>query len=706
MTDAVLHIDFESRSALDLPRYGLHNYARHPTTDVWCMAFAFDDEEVRFRGHNELACPTDVRRHVESGGAVFAHNAPFELEIWNPICVPRYGWPELRPEQTFCTMAMCYAMGLPGGLDDAAYALQSPHRKDAEGYALMMKYAKPWRTDPLKWMDENPQFTVAGKKYSGPDGLQKLYEYCKADVAAERELHKRLMPLSETERKVWLMDYAINQRGVKIDVPSAKAALKLVERIKERCDLELAQITQGHVTAASALPALKEWLAAKGYPVKSLDKNAVAEMLLDDGLPKDVRRAITLRSEAGKASTAKLNPMVECVGADDRLRGWAQYHGAATGRWAARKVQPHNLPRDVPKNAEVEKILAHIRAGDVDLIDMAYGPPMDVLSKCLRGFFIPEEGSVLIAGDYAGVEGRGVAWFAGEDWKVKAFRESDAGTGPGLYELAYARMFGVPVESVGPKSPERQIGKVGELAFGYQGSHGAARRMAPQQTKHLPDSTLDDWANRWRDAHSKVAGVRVYRPAKDEGDEPTFYRKGGAWKALQNAAIQAVLNPGETHEAGVHPVRFKVAGSFLWCLLPSGRAICYPYPKVLQGEYGPMLTYMTSPSTNDVSTGRILHDERNTGKWARISTYGGSLMENVIQAICRDLLVHILLWLHDNGARVVLHVHDEAVVEVALAKAEGARLAMQGRMCSPPAWAVGFPLYAQCQSMLRYGKGD
>lgn len=700
----ILHIDYESRGVLDLPRFGLHNYARHPDTAPWCMGYAFDDEPPELWTPcnavlHDNSLPVRVRDHVIKGGAVYAHNAPFELEIWNTICVPRYGWPELKPEQTFCTMAMAYAMGLPGALDDAAYALQSPHRKDAEGYALMMKYAKPWKAEPLQWMDENPKFTVAGKKYSGQEGLHKLYEYCKADVAAERELHKRLMPLSATERKVWLMDYAINQRGVKIDVASAKAALRLVEVIKGRCDAELAKVTEGAVTAASALPALKDWLAARGYPVKSLDKNAVAEMLLDDGLPADVRRAITLRSEAGKASTAKLSPMVECVGEDDRLRGWAQYHGAATGRWAARKVQPHNLPRDVPSTAEVEKILAHIRAGDIDLIDMVYGPPMEVLSKCLRGFFIPEDGHVLIAGDYANVEGRGVAWFSGEDWKVKAFREADAGTGPGLYELAYARMFGVDVKTVKNPSPERQKGKVAELAFGYQGGVGAARRMAPKETKALPDEVLDDWKDRWRDAHPKVSGIRTQ---KSDGD---WYRRGGVWKELQNAAIQAVLNPGETHEAGVHPVRFKVVGSFLWCLLPSGRAICYPYPKVLPGVYGPMLTYMTSPSTNDVSTGRILHDERNTAKWARISTYGGSLMENVIQAICRDLLVHLLLWLHEAGAKTVLHVHDEGVVEVLIEKAEGARRAMQAWMRSPPAWAVGFPLYAECEIMSRYGKG-
>lgn len=321
-----------------------------------------------------------------------------------------------------------------------------------------------------------------------------------------------------------------------------------------------------------------------------------------------------------------------------------------------------------------------------DIIDAIYGPPLEVLSNCLRGFMVPAPGHLLVVGDFASVEGRGVAWFSGEEWKLRAYRESDAKTGPGIYELAYAKAFRVPVESVKNPSFERQVGKTMELAFGYQGGVGAFQTMAKTLGVKVADDKAEEFKVGWRAAHPKVKQT---------------------WYDLQRAAINATLKPGEGYSAG-HPgrgVKFKAVGSFLWCLLPSGRALCYPYPKVLEGNFGPQLTYMKVPSPGAEDAGKIIHDEANRGNWARVKTYGGSLMENVIQAICRDLLVHVLLALHEAGARIVMHVHDEAVIEVAAGKAPGAHKELERLMSTAPAWAAGFPLMGEVKTMARYGKG-
>lgn len=684
-----LHIDFETRSELELRDVGLHRYARHPSTEPWCMAWALGEDEpqlwrreVQVDGYDEPfreGLRADAWNHVMEGGAVYAHNAPFELEIWNEIMVPRYGWPVLRPAQVYCTMAMAYAMGLPGALEDAALALGMSVLKDTEGRAIMLKFAKPWKREPTRWMDECPSFTVNGEKIDGKSALARLYEYCRQDVRVERELHKRLMPLSDTERKVWLLDYKINQRGVQIDIESAKAAITLAERTKEKCNAELACVTDGQVQAVTAVAALKEWAGTQGVEIDSLAKLEVVD-LLADGVPPSVQRALVLRQEAAKASTAKFDMMVERAGDDGRLRQMYQYHGAGPGRWAGRAVQTHNLPRDMPKPEVVEKILALVREGKDDAIDTIYGPPLTMISKCLRSFFVAPPGKKLISGDWSNVEGRGQAWFAGEEWKLKAFLAADAKIGPGIYELAYSRMFGVPIESVKNPSEERQIGKVSELAFGYAGGVGSFHTMAksyPEVSGKISDAQAEQFKQAWRSAHPKIAAV---------------------WKEIERAALNAVRHPGETYVCG-HPGRqakYKMVGSFLWCLLPSGRAICYPYPKILEGEYGPQLTYMTVPSQEDRKKGKIIADPKNSSNWARIATYGGALFNNIVQGTCRDFLADCMLRLDDAGLLIVLHTHDSVAGEVDEAKAAQSATLMERMMRQLPTWAGGFPLFAEC----------
>ena len=675
MVEPVLHIDFETRSAVDLREVGLHNYAGHKNTDVWCMAWAIGDMEPELWTPG-LPHPRNIAQHIAAGGHVYAHNAPFELAIWNNIMVRRYGWPELKPEQTYCTMAMCYAMGLPGSLEDAALAMGIDLKKDTEGRGLMLRMCRPRSITggEIIWWDDD-------------DRVQRLHEYCKQDVRVERELHKRLMPLSQRERQVWLMDYRINQRGVKVDVPVARAAVQMAQTVKVNYENQLAEITDGAAASVTALAPLKEWLAEQGchQALTGLAKADVAELLSLDGLTDKARAALTVRQEAGKASNAKFDVMMRQAGEDGRMRNLVQYHGAGTGRWAGRAVQVHNLPRKMPDAEQVERIMELVEKGEHDAIDAIYGPPLSVVSSCLRSFFIADTGKRLVAGDFSNVEGRGQAWFSDEQWKIDAFKAADTKTGPGIYELAYSRMFGIPVEKIQNPSEERQIGKTAELAFGYQGGVSSFHVMGKAYGVKVSDAKADEFKEAWRAAHPKVVAT---------------------WYAIQKAAISAVQNQDKIFECGAagREAKFRVVGSFLWCRLPSARVVCYPYPKLMEGSYGPQLTYMTSTSQDDRKKGRILRDPQNSANWARVATYGGSLFNNIVQGMCRDILAEIMLKMEESELPVVLHVHDEAVAEVHTDAAEEQRMRMQRIMRTPPAWAAGFPLWADCKVMRRYGK--
>lgn len=676
-----IFLDFETRSAADLKAVGLANYAAHPTTDVWCVCYAVDDGPV------QTWRPGDPVPAWAADAEIVAHNAAFEAAIWREVLSRRYDWPALSLDRLVCTMARAYAMGLPGSLDGAAGALGLKHRKDKEGHALMLRMARPRSkvgVIPIVWWDD-------------AERVERLIAYCATDVVVERDIYRATLPLGESETALYRLDRRINERGIPFDRVAVEAALAAAGLARKDLDRAMRELTGGAVESCSALAALKDWLHGLGVrgadggrvDLAKADLRALLEELEPSHNPNAelACRALMLRQDAGKTSTAKLGKMLDLASPDNRIRHQFQYHGAATGRWAGRGIQPHNFPRDVPKAKTVEKILHLLRVGDRHTVDMIYGPVMDVIARCLRGFIAPAPGNVLVAGDFSGVEARGVAWFAGEDWKIEAFRAADAGTGPGIYELAYAKTFHVPVETIKNPSPERQFGKVEELALPYGGGVGAFRTMAAGMGIVVSDARADIIKHGWRAAHPATTRT---------------------WRELERAGIAAVRCPGQAFSAGHprRPVLFKMVGSFLWCLLPSGkRALAYAYPKVLPGAYGDQLTYFTVPSTNDLKRGSLIDDPANTNGWARVGTYGGSLLENVIQAICRDLLADCMERLEAAGIPVVLHVHDEIVCEVPAADAERAKAVMHRVMNNVPAWAAGFPLTTEPEVMARYGKG-
>lgn len=646
------HIDFETRSAVDLPAAGLHIYATHPSTDIHCMAYSVADH-VGLIWKPQL--PDAIRKHVINGGEIVAHNAVFELAIWNNVCVPRYGWPVLKPEQCRCTMAQAYAMGLPASLEHAAAAVGIDAQKDMQGSRIMLQLSKP-KADGSFW-----QFA------DDPEKFERLYEYCKQDVRVEMELDSRLMRLSPSEREVWLMDQRINNYGIYVDLQSIDKAIAIVDAEKKRLDKEMLMVTGGVVGKCSEVQLLVKWIRSQGVELKGLAKADVLDALNTDDVPPSVRKALKLRQEAARSSTAKLTAMKERASVDGRVRGCFQYHGAATGRWAHRGIQPGNLPRPRKdtKQHHIDDVIAHL--ADRDYIDINYGPVMDAMADSIRAMICAPPGRKLIAMDFSAVEARALAWLAGQESILDIFRTHGL-----IYEHAAAGIYNKPIEAV--TKDERQIGKVAVLALGYGGGVGAFQSMARVYGVHVSDERADSIKTAWRDANPAI--VRY-------------------WKDLEGAAINAV-DYGCLTKAGPEgrQVEFRLSGSFLWCKLPSGRVLCYPYPVIKEVEtpWGSKNNALTYMAINGV-----------TRKWEETNTYGGALAENVTQALSACLLRDAMVRTEKSGYAITMHVHDEIVIEVDEDDATALHT-LEEVMSHVPDWAKGLPLGAEGWEGKRYRK--
>lgn len=660
----VIHIDFETRSNVDLKKTGVHVYAADESTDVWCMAYAIDDGPVELWTPDDLFLPfPESLLNPESLDVqIYAHNAAFELAIWNGCMTRRYGWPALPTHLVHCTMALAYAMALPGSLENAASALGLAMGKDKEGHRLMMQMSGPRRIEKdgtLIWWDDDAR-------------KQRLYEYCKQDIVVERELEKRLMKLPAVERELWLLDQEINNRGVYIDLPAVNAAIALVEYEKERLDKEMEIATGGRVAACSQVAELTRWIQEHGIEIDGLAKADVAALLEGTtALPDAVRRALELRREAAKSSTAKLKSMAQAVSADSRVRGIFQYHGASTGRWAGRRIQPQNLPRPTISQKDIEYaigVMVSLPTKEAaETLNFMYGSAMQTISDCLRGMITAAPGHDLIAADFSAIEARVLAWLAGQDDVLAIFK----GHGK-IYEHAAAGIYGKRMEDV--TKDERQIGKVAVLALGYQGGVGAFQTMARGYGVKITDERADEIKYAYRQSNQHI--VRY-------------------WYALEDAAKAAVRNPGKIFTAGAQgrEVRFKKSGSFLFCRLPSGRCLTYPYARAVEKEtkigFKEVLSYKTTDSL--------------TKKWEESDSYGGLLSENVTQAVARDLLASAMLLLNQRGYIIPpMHVHDEIVCEVP--EGFGSVEEMETLITEPPVWAKDCPIAAEGWRGKRYRK--
>jgi DNA polymerase len=702
-----IHIDFETRSAADLRKTGLYVYAEDPTTDVWCAAWCVGDAPMQMWKMGQ-PFPRILGDYITAGAHVYAHNAGFEHAIWTQILAPRYGWPKLDFGQMRCTAAMAAAMALPRDLAGAAVAMGLPEQKDMTGKRLMMQLARPRRVEGgvCVWWDV-------------PEKLERLYAYCAQDVEVERALTKKLRPLSDFEHAIWQLDHQINTRGVAVDLSSVRRADKIVKLSLADLDKEMERLTGGRVDKASQAARLTEWLREQGLDLGSVDKQAVKDALKLDLAP-NVRRVLEIRREAAKSSTAKLEAMKLRTSKDGRSRETLMYHGASTGRWSGKGIQLQNLPRPSLKLRDIEAVFEALPAGDPAWVEL-WGRPLSVISDCLRGMITAGDGRELVMADFANIEGRVLAWLAGEEWKLEAFRAYDTfllddlgqripdkkpgeflRKGPDLYKVAASGMLGRPIDAIDDK--QRQIGKVSELALGYQGGHGAFISMAknysvtpsdiaPSVKAAFPvetwqaaearfeennrfDLPVDEWTalrivvDSWRGAHPGVVDM---------------------WQSLDHAAYDAVCRPGKKFDAG--RVSYACAGNILWCKLPSGRLLAYVDPKIRDVEtpWGATRRAVTYMGVNSV-----------TRRWERAKGYGGLWAENVTQAVARDVMAEAMLRVEAKGWPVVLTVHDEVVSEVP--KGSVGAQEFGDVMRALPAWAEALPVAAEGLVSKRYRK--
>jgi DNA polymerase bacteriophage-type len=695
-----LHLDCETRSPVNLKTTGAYVYFDHPDTDLWCLAYAFDDEPVQLWTPGE-PCPEDIAEHIDTKGRLVAHNASFERLAFAKILGPRYGWPVPKLTQWYCTMAMALAQALPAGLEDACAVTQTAIQKDAKGGRVMKQMSKPRRprkgepADALLWWDDATR-------------LDTLYKYCMTDVEAERLLEKRLRPLSDFEQRIWWLDQEINDRGVAVDIELCEAALRIVDEQRERLDREMRQITNGEVAGTGAVNQIKAFLKdVEDLDVgESLAKDTVVELLIRDDISPRARRVLELRQEGSKTSVAKIDALLNGTQSDGRSRGLLQYHAASTGRWGGRRFQPQNIKRPVIE--DVNSAIEIVRTGSLDLVEAMYGNALGVVGDCLRGMVIAPKGRKLLAADYSNIEGRVLAWLAGEQWKLDAFQLFDQGKGPDLYKLAYAKAFGMDPDDV--DKSQRQVGKVMELALGYQGGPGAFQAMAVGYGVKVGDQwdelkaaaserVLDRVKHGW-ESRGKSSGMdgRTWCAAELL---KTLWRDAhpcsvAFWHEMEDAAIAAVKT-GEEFEVG--KIRFRKKGSFLFMELPSGRELAYAFPKIDK------LATPWRDENDEIVYKDTLYfkgTDSVTRQWKVQTTYGGSLVENACQAVARDVLADALLGLEAWGYRTVLTVHDEIVAESS--ERSGTAEHFSELMTVLPDWADGLPLVAEGYEDRRYRK--
>jgi DNA polymerase len=633
----MLYVDFETRSTCDLRSKGVYNYAQDASTDVLCMSYAFDDEEVVTWVPSQ-PFPERVRNYT---GQIRAHNAAFErLIFWYVLQI------NFKLEQFYCTATQARANCAPGSLEDVGRFAGASMKKDHRGAQLIRLMCVP----PFK---------------DSPELMAEMIQYCEQDVRAMRAISKAMRDLSAEELEDYHVNERINDRGVLVDVPLCQAAVKFASDELIEIEQIVKEVTGGAITSVRS-PRMREWVLERvGDEAKklmekdgkySIDKTVRANLLLmenPDEVPADVQEVIQCADDLWASSVAKFNRL-SCLAdeEDQRVRGAFVFAGgSATGRASSYGAQVHNFTRkcaDEPEDVRQAMVRGHA-------IVPRYGKRVtDVLKGMLRPALIPATGKHFVVADWAAIEARVNPWLSGRgDDKLELFR-----TGEDVYKVNAAATFNIRVDDV--NKDQRQIGKVQELACGFAGGVGAFAAMGRAYGISLPEPVAKRMVDGWRRANPWSVPY---------------------WSALEEAYTRAMRNKGREFKAG--RITYLFDGLHLWYALPSGRILCYPYAK-LESEG---VTYAKA----------AWKPAQDAKEWPRARLWKGLACENVTQAVANDLLRHSLRQLND----VVLHVHDEIVVETADPEAAEN---LKRVMCTAPAWADGLPLAAEVETMKRYGK--
>ncbi len=647
----VISIDIETFSGADLKKSGVYKYAESPDFEILLFAYSVDGGPVEIV---DLASGEEIPEYIidellynQNKVSFQAYNAQFER-----VCLGAHFGFTLNPNYWECTQVHAAYLGYPFGLDLVSSIMKLKQRKDVAGNALIRYFSMPCK--PTKANG----YRTRNLPEHAPEKWAAFKEYCKQDVRTEQAVKAKIsaFPLPAKEKKLYVLDQYINDKGVKLDRKLIESAMFIdaqnsaenTERAKELTGLE----------NPNSVSQLKKWfLDTSEIEIDSLSKGVVSglideikELSHDDNLT--ALEVLELRRDMSKSSIKKYSAMRSYMCEDERARGLLQFYGAnRTGRWAGRGIQVQNLARISVK--DIATVRGIFRRGDYALAGMVYSNISAMLSQLIRTAFIASPGNRLIVSDFSAIEARVIAWIAGEKWRLEVFK-----THGKIYEASAAKMFKIPIEKVDKAT--RQRGKVAELALGYQGGKGALITMGALEMG-LQESELNGIVKAWRRANPAIVDL---------------------WYAVEDKAVRAIMHPGHyfkfTFDAGRAAIRFIVEKNILFIELPSGRRLSYLNPSFRKGIFGDVTIYW---GLNDVK------------KWARLDTYGGKLVENIVQAVARDLLAEKMLVLHESGYPVAMHVHDEVIID--MPKGVGSVETVTALMSSPVAWAPGLPLNAE-----------
>ena len=654
----VLHIDLETFSSVDIKKSGLYKYVQSPDFKILLFAYAYDEEPVEvidMEQGEEL--PPQIIYDLRNPDVIkTAHNAAFEF-----YCLSKFY--DTRLEQWRCSMIHALYCGYPASLSAVGEAMNFPQdkKKMGIGKALIKFFCVP-----CKPTAKNGQRTRNLPKHD-PERWKLFKEYCRQDVVTERTIENMLSPyeVPESEWINWRVDQLININGVAVDTDLIQGALAISADIKDELTGKARDITG--LDNPNSVAQLKAWIEQNSDLVlDNLNKQTVSEILSGKTEADGIQEMLKIRQELGKTSVKKYEAMEVCMCEDGRIRGLLQFYGAnRTGRWAGRLVQVQNLPKNFIGTLDIARDM--VKHKQIEAIKMIYGNVPDTLSQLIRTAFIPGEGCHFAVADFSAIEARVISWLAGESWRLEVFR-----THGKIYEASASAMFGVPIETIAKGQPNyalRAKGKIAELALGYGGGQGALINMGALKMG-LTEGELPEIVQRWRGSNQRIYDFwyKVQRAAQE---------------AIQHGVITS-LDKGIT---------FSRDADFLIVTLPSGRSLYYNHPVVEKNEMGrDEIYYYGLNQTNK--------------KWSKISTWGGKLVENIVQAVARDLLANAILNLYRNGYKINFHIHDEVILEVPDEDTEKTLDNAIELMCSLPAWAEGLPLNADGFDHAKYYKKD
>ncbi|HGC7038183.1 DNA polymerase [Streptococcus agalactiae] len=629
-----LSIDLETYSSVDLGKSGVYKYAESGDFEILLFAYSIDDGEVKVidLASGEIIPEEILSALSDESIEKWAFNANFER-----VCLSRFLGKRLKPQGWYCTMIWSAYIGLPLSLEKVGEVLKLDKQKMNEGKALIKYFSIPCKQTKTNGM------RTRNLPHHDLEKWSTFKEYNKRDVETEMAIKKKLsaFPIPHSEWENYWIDQNINDRGILIDEVLVDSAIKLDEILRDE-NMDRAIELTGLENPNSPLQ-LKEWLNKKGLEIDSLAKKDVESALKNtEG---DIKEVLELRQELSKSSVRKYDAMKNVKGKDNRARGLIQFYGAnRTGRYSGRLIQVQNLRRNNLKDLELARSLVKNR--DYETMEILYESPSDILSQLIRTAFIPKDGTRFIISDFSAIEARVLAWLAGEQWVLDAFEN-----GEDIYCRTASRMFGMPVEKHGVNGHLRQKGKIATLACGYQGALGALKAMGGIEMG-LSEDELQSIVDSWREANPNIVSLWwdidsvVKRVVKTRGKEE-----------YKNLVI--------SYEKGI-----------LFIELPSKRRLAYPKAKIGTNRFG---------GESVVYEGIVVGN-----KWDKIESYGGKFVENIVQAIARDILAEAMMRLEKKGFNIVMHIHDEVVIESDSSSIEE----INEIMSLVPSWAPGLILDA------------